>query len=85
MNDAGEDVFVHYQSIMKDGYRTLSAGQQVEFRQIQSDKGWQAVEVNLLYPRKNEALHRATPTGDNTDQYSTSSDANGVPLADSMN
>ena len=48
VNDAGEDVFVHYRAIIKEGYRTLNEGQQVEFQQLQSDKGWQADEVNPL-------------------------------------
>jgi len=31
-----------------DGYKTLIQGQQVEFVQVKSDKGWQAVEVELI-------------------------------------
>ena len=30
VNEAGEDVFVHYRSIEGDGYKTLAEGQQVE-------------------------------------------------------
>ena len=45
LNDKGEDVFIHYRSIHQDGYKTLSEGQQVEFLQVKSDKGWQSVEV----------------------------------------
>ena len=48
VNEAGEDVFVHFRTIMIDGFRTLKEGQQVEFQQIQSDKGWQAEEVYPL-------------------------------------
>ena len=41
-----EDVFVHYRAILSgDGYKTLSEGQQVEFTQVRSEKGWQAAEV----------------------------------------
>ena len=46
LNEKGEDVFVHYRSIMTDdGYKTLREGQQVEFIQIKSEKGWQAAEA----------------------------------------
>ena len=39
------DVFVHYRSILSEGYKTLAEGELVEFLQVRSDKGWQAAEV----------------------------------------
>ena len=48
VNDLGEDVMVHYRSIQMDGYKTLKEGQQVEFLQTKSEKGWQAAEVEHL-------------------------------------
>lgn len=45
VNESGEDVMVHYRAIQVDGYKTLKEGQQVEFLQTQSEKGWQAAEV----------------------------------------
>ena len=33
LNPDGEDVFVHYRSIQREGYKTLSEGEQVEFLQ----------------------------------------------------
>ena len=42
------DVMVHYRSIMGEGYKTLATGQQVEFIQTKSEKGWQALEVMVL-------------------------------------
>ena len=48
VNDEGEDVFVHYRSIEGDGYKTLAEGQQVEYLQTKSEKGWQAAEVIRL-------------------------------------
>ena len=41
----GDDVFVHYRSIVGEGYRSLEEGQQVEFTAIQGEKGWSADEV----------------------------------------
>jgi len=40
-----EDVFVHYRAIMGDGYKSLNEGEEVEFLQTRSEKGWQAAEV----------------------------------------
>ncbi len=43
--DNGPDVFVHFTAIQADGYRTLEAGQRVEFTIEQSEKGPQASDV----------------------------------------
>jgi cold shock protein len=43
--DGGQDVFVHFSAIQKQGYRTLTEGEKVEFDVKQGDKGLQAVDV----------------------------------------
>ena len=49
VNESGEDVFIHYRAIMGDErYKTLAEGQQVEFVQVKSEKGWQGAEVEVL-------------------------------------
>ena len=45
--EQGDDVFVHYQSIIGDGYRKLEEGQKVEFTVAQGQKGLQAQDVKL--------------------------------------
>ena len=45
LNAESEDVFVHYRAIIGDGYKSLSEGEEVEFLQTRSEKGWQAAEV----------------------------------------
>ena len=35
----GKDVFVHYSTIVGDGFRSLKDGEQVEYEQFQGDKG----------------------------------------------
>ncbi len=40
-----EDIFVHYSAIRQDGYKTLSEGQIVEFKLIETTKGLQALDV----------------------------------------
>ena len=44
----GDDVFVHFQAIVGDGYKTLQEGQQVEFIVAQGQKGPQAQEVKVI-------------------------------------
>ncbi len=43
-----QDVFVHYSAIQTDGYRTLSEGQLVSFKLIETVKGLQALNVTLV-------------------------------------
>jgi cold shock protein len=43
--DSGKDVFVHYSVIQQDGYRSLNAGEEVEFDLTNGDKGLQASKV----------------------------------------
>jgi CspA family cold shock protein len=44
----GEDVFVHFQSIQADGFKTLEEGQTVEFSVVDGKKGPQADEVKVI-------------------------------------
>ena len=41
----GQDVFVHFQSVIGDGFRTLEEGQNVEFDVIEGPRGEQASNV----------------------------------------
>jgi CspA family cold shock protein len=43
--ESGQDVFVHFTSIIGDGYRTLAEGEKVEFEITESPKGLQATNV----------------------------------------
>ena len=45
LQDNGEDVFVHYSAIQSDGFRTLQAGERVEFELRQGAKGVNAASV----------------------------------------
>jgi CspA family cold shock protein len=46
----GEDLFAHYSSIQMDGYKTLKAGQSVEFDIEQGPKGLHAVNIKAFEP-----------------------------------
>ena len=43
--DDGDDVFVHHSDITGDGFKTLDAGEEVEFELVSADKGPKALEV----------------------------------------
>jgi CspA family cold shock protein len=44
--EGGEDLFVHFKSIVGDGYRSLKEGDTVQFDIEQGAKGLQAVNVS---------------------------------------
>lgn len=46
--DSGGDVFVHYSSIVGEGYKNLDEGQRVEFSVVQGQKGPQAQDVEAI-------------------------------------
>jgi cold shock CspA family protein len=48
IRENGEEIFVHYRSILGDGRRSLTDGQAVEFRVDHTDKGPQAEDVQGL-------------------------------------
>ncbi|MBE6152473.1 MAG: cold shock domain-containing protein [Firmicutes bacterium] len=43
--DSKEDIFVHYSSILSEGYKMLVEGEYVEFELIRTDRGLQAKNV----------------------------------------
>ena len=45
VGEAGQDVFVHYTSILGDGFRSLKDGEQVAYELVESAKGFQARNV----------------------------------------
>jgi CspA family cold shock protein len=44
----GEDVFVHFNAIIGDGYKNLEEGQRVEFDVVKGQKGMQAENVVVI-------------------------------------
>jgi len=47
-DDGGDDLFAHYSAIGMDGYKTLKAGQLVEFDAIEGPKGLHAANIKPL-------------------------------------
>ncbi len=46
--EEGKDVFVHYQDIQGDGFKTLKEEEEVEFEMIEGDKGLKALNVSKI-------------------------------------
>jgi CspA family cold shock protein len=46
--DDGNDVFVHFSAIKRDGFKSLYEGDEVEFEVSQGPKGLQATNVVVL-------------------------------------
>ncbi|ENJ2866659.1 cold-shock protein [Vibrio parahaemolyticus] len=47
-DNGGSDLFVHFKSIVSEGFKTLSEGQKVSFIAEQGNKGPQADNVTLV-------------------------------------
>ena len=45
IDEQGEDIFSHFSTVMMDGYRTLKAGQLVEFEIATGPKGLHAINI----------------------------------------
>ena len=62
-----EDLFAHFSSIQMDGYRTLKAGQSVEFDVADGPKGLCAINIGAL---DSEGTDVESENSDNTDNIS---------------
>jgi CspA family cold shock protein len=63
----GEDLFAHYSSIEMEGYKTLKAGQEVEFDTTPGDKGLHAINIRA---RQSDNPSNS-PSSDNSSQKET--------------
>ena len=45
--DEGKDLFFHYSELQMEGFKTVNAGQSVEFEVIETEKGLRAVNIKI--------------------------------------
>ena len=48
VSESGEDIFVHFSSILANGYKTLKEGAEVVFDIGENDKGKIAINVTVI-------------------------------------
>jgi CspA family cold shock protein len=53
-DDGGDDLFAHFSAVTMDGYKTLSAGDQVQFDVTVGDKGPQATNIATTGANSNQ-------------------------------
>ncbi len=49
-DDAGDDVYVDYAAVEREGFRTLHPGERVEFRRVEEGGGVKAAQVRIPAP-----------------------------------
>jgi len=74
--EGGEDLFVHYSAILMDGYKTLKAGQSVEYEAQRGPKGYHAINVEAVEPSCGEAPSSAGRADDRAVDESETAMAN---------
>jgi cold shock protein len=47
-DDKGDDLFIHFSSIVGDGFKSLSQGQKITFEEAQGPKGREAKNVRVV-------------------------------------
>lgn len=63
----GEDVFVHHSDIQGEGFKTLHAGESVEFEVLPADKGPKAQQVVRLEEAASASAPGREPSDDGAD------------------
>ncbi len=48
MDDSDKEIFVHFSAIQVSGFKTLEEGQNVSFEIVETDRGQQAANVQIL-------------------------------------
>jgi CspA family cold shock protein len=73
LNAGGQDVFVHFSSILGDGFRALKDGEKVDYDELTGDKGLSAQNVRRLTERVRvrPAAHSAPTSPGNAASYAT--------------
>ena len=67
-DEGGDDLFVHYSYIQGEGYRTLQAGQSVQYDLREAPKGYHAVNLRPGETRKGKAPPRQPAEAQRRDQ-----------------
>ena len=69
--EGGEDLFAHFSAVHMDGYKTLSAGDQVQFEVTIGDKGPQATDIVPIATGTSKPAADPGPESDNSASVNT--------------
>ena len=69
--EGGEDLFAHFSAVNMDGYKTLSAGDQVQFDVTVGDKGPQATDIVLIATGTSKPATETEAENDNSASVNT--------------
>lgn len=64
----GGDIFAHYSAIDMDGYKTLKAGQRVQFETVNGPKGLHATSIQAADADQDIAVGTSTTSNDSLEQ-----------------
>jgi CspA family cold shock protein len=78
-DEGGGDLFAHYSAIQMDGYKTLKAGQSVEFEITEGPKGLQATNIQAPGQEATEAGEIILEDLQSEDELDAVDAANGEP------
>jgi CspA family cold shock protein len=62
--EGGDDLFAHFSSIQMEGYKTLKAGQPVDFEIVEGPKGLQATNIQPADQTLEEQANGAAATSE---------------------
>jgi CspA family cold shock protein len=65
--EGGEDYFAHYSSIQMEGYKTLKAGQLVEFEILEGEKGSHAINIRAAEETDEETATKVDAPGEESE------------------
>jgi CspA family cold shock protein len=77
-DDGGDDLFAHYSSVQMDGYKTLKAGQEVQFDIIEGPKGLQATDIQAAEGSEDTAEAAEDAAGGAKDTVEVVADASEI-------
>jgi len=82
--DKGDDLFIHYSSIQMDGYKSLKAGQEVEYDVQEGPKGLHAVNIRSTAAQLAAASSDSDHSAENAASEAATSAAEAEPVEDDL-